>query len=360
MRKIRFILSLAAVVMAGFTLVSCGDDDEFDPKEELSDGMTAYRAFVLSEGSYGQNNSHLVYVNPNTLEASATDAYETANGKKIGDTAQGMIEYDGDIYYVVNGSSYVVRLDASGKEQARYSMTSEQGQPRYLVAYDGKLYVTAYGGYIVRLDAETLSYEAQVATDANPEQIIVLDGTLYAVCSGYGAGNTMSVVSAKSFDKAESKTIMGNPQCICEAGGKLFISAYDENYNSYISEYDTQTGSLTRIGDGSRMAEVGDKLYFASSTSSDYVTYTNTFSVYDPAMETVSSWNLATASAPEAFTTKVIYMIAYDDENSRFYIGATDYFTDGTVCVFDRQGSYLGYFSAGGINPNSMVFINAK
>lgn len=360
MKKIKFILPLVAIALASFSLVSCSDDDDFDPTKQLTDGMTAYRAFVLSEGSYGMNNSHLVYVNPNTFEASSVDAYESANGQKIGDTAQGMIEYDGDIYYVANGSGYVARLDASGNELARYSTTTEQGQPRYIVAYGGKIYLTAYGGYIIRLDAKTLSYEAQVATDANPEQIAELDGKLYAVCSGYGAGNTMTVVSASSFSNAESKTIMSNPQYICEAGDKLYIIAADEYYNYYVSEFDPKTGSITRIADGSRMAAVDDKLYIASSTSDNYITYTNTFYVYDTDKEKLSSWNLSLTSAPEAFSTKVIYMIAHDDENDMFYIGATDYSTNGTVCVFCGQGYYQGSFSAGGINPNSMVFLNAE
>lgn len=360
MKKFKFILTLAAIVVASFGFVSCSDDEEFDPTEELTDGMTAYRAFILSEGSYGQNNSHLVYVNPNTLTASSADIYETVNGQKIGDTAQGMIEYDGDIYYVVNGSSYVVRLDASGKELARYSMTSEQGQPRYLVADDGKLYVTAYGGYIIRLDAKTLEYEAQVATDANPEQIVEMDGTLYTVCSGYGAGNTMSVVSEKNFTKAESKTIMSNPYALCEADGKLYIAAYDENYASYISEYNVSTGSITRIGDGSKMTEANDKIYYSNSTSSDWITYTTTYSVYDPATAKTQTWNLATSAAPSAFNTGVVYMIAFNDIDDRFYIGTTDYYSNGTVCVFDMQGSYLGTFSAGGVNPNSMVFMEVE
>jgi len=360
MKKIRFILTLAAIMVAASGFVSCSDDEEFDPKEELADGMTAYRGFVLSEGSYGQNNSHLVYVNPNTLTAWTTDAYETANSQKIGDTAQGLIEYDGSLYYVVNGSNYVVRLDASGKEQARYSMTSEQGQPRYLVAYKGKVYVTAYGGYIVRLDAETLKYEAQVATDANPEQIVEMDGTLYTVCSGYGAGHTMSVVSASDFSKAESKEIMGNPYALCEAGGELFIAAYDSSYASYVYEYNTATGKYTQLGGGSRMVEADGKLYYANSTSSDYITYTTSFSVYDPATATTSTWNLSTSAAPSAFNTGVVYMLVFNDFDDRFYIGTTDYFSNGTVCVFDVQGSYLGSFSSGGINPNSMAFVKVE
>lgn len=367
MKKFRFILMLAATLVAGFTFVSCSDDDEpepevnkFDPTAELTDGMTAYRAFILSEGSYGKNNSHLVYVNPNTLTSSTADVYETVNGQKIGDTAQGMIEYDGDIYYVVNGSNYVVRLDASGKELARYTLTTEQGQPRYLLADDGKLYVTAYGGYIIRLDAKTLQYEAQVSTDANPEQMVEVDGTIYAVCSGYGSGNSMSIVSKNDFTKAESKTIMHDPQYVCEADGKLYIVASDEYWVSHVYEYNIAAGTYTCIGDGGRMMVANDKVYYANSTSSDWITYTTTYSVYDPATSTTSTWNLATSSTPTAFTTGIVYMMVYNDIDDRFYIATTDYASNGTVCVFDAQGSYIGTFSAGGVNPNSMVFMEVE
>lgn len=362
MKRFKFYLTIVAVLLTGMTFVACDDDNDepFDPTEMHDDGMTAYRAFVLSEGSYGQNNSHLVYVNPNTYVSSTTDVYETVNGQKIGDTAQGMVTYNGDIYYVVNGSKYVVRLNSSGKEMARYSFTDEQGQPRYLTIHNGKVYVTAYGGCIVRLDAETLSYEAQVATDANPEQIVYLDGYLYAVCSGYGKGNTMMKVDANKFSSPESITVMSNPQYLCEAGGSLFIMAADESWTMYVSEYNPKTGETTRIANATKMAAVNDKLYLANSTSSDWVTYTTTYSVYDPATKSTASWNLSTSSAPEAFTKGVIYMISYNDIADEFYLGATDYSTNGTICAFDKQGSYLGSFSAGGVNPNSMVFLNVE
>lgn len=362
MKKFNYLFSIALAIVVSFAFVSCSDDEEFDPQKELNDGMTAYRAFILSEGSYGNNNSHLVYVNPNTLTAVSTDIYESVNGQKIGDTAQGMIEYDGDIYYVVNGSQYVVRLDASCKELCRYSTTEEQGQPRYVVAHDGKIYVTTYGGYILRLDAKTLSYEASVTTDPNPEQIVYQDGYLYTVCSGYGNGNTMTKVNLKSFSNPESITVLNDPMYISETDGHLFIIGYDENWVGYVSDYDVETGEITKIADAAHMAVVDGKLYYSNSTCTDYVTYTysTTYNIYDPATKKISSWNLNASAMPSSEQTKVVYMIAYNSIDDTFYIATSDYYTNGTVSVFDRSGAYLGNFSAGGVNPNSMVFLETE
>ena len=70
-------------------------------------------------------------------------------------------------------------------EQARYSFTDEQGQPRYMAAEDGKLYVTLSSGNVARLDANTLTFEKMVAVGQNPEHIIEEDGKLYLVNSGF-------------------------------------------------------------------------------------------------------------------------------------------------------------------------------
>ena len=66
--------------------------------------LPSYRGFVLSEGSFGANNSHLYFFNPQNDTIFNADIYETQNKQKLGDTANDMITYDGDIYVVVNNS----------------------------------------------------------------------------------------------------------------------------------------------------------------------------------------------------------------------------------------------------------------
>lgn len=344
----------ALTLVAGFASCS-NDDDDTSWKEGSKVDMPQYRAFVLTEGSYGGNNSHLFFVDPSADTTSVSDIYETQNGKKVGDTANDMIADDGDIYIVVNVSKYIARLNGSGVEQVRYADFSKLGEPRDVVADDGKLYVTCYGGYVARFDAKTLAFEDSVKVNANPEQIIVYNGKIYCVNSGYGKGHTMSIIDEDKFDKAESVETLTNPYGIQEANGHIYVSAYGSDYSNPVAIYNATTKTFKQIGNAGRVLAYGDNLYMANSTSSDWVNYTTTLSVYSATSGSTSAWTLT--NAPSAIGKSVVYMIERNPYDGSIYIGTTDYYSNGKVYHFDSTGKYKTMFSAGGINPNSMVFL---
>ena len=51
-------------------------------------------------------------------------------------------------------------------------------------------------------------------------------------------------------------------------------------------------------------------------------------------------------------------MLKVNDNNGDFYIGTTDYKTNGTIYRFKKDGTFIEKFDAGGISPNSAVFFN--
>ena len=350
-----FLSALCALIMvAGLT--SCNNDDiDISWKDGSKVDLPQYRAFTLSEGSYGHNNSHFFFVDPTRDTISVSDIYEAQNGKKIGDTANDMITVDGDVYIVVNVSKYIMRLNGSGVEQARYSDFSKLGEPRCVVGDDGKLYVTCYGGYVARFDAKTLAFEDSVKVDANPEQIIEYDGKLYCVNSGYGKGHTMSIIDEAKFDKAVSVETLINPYGIQVANGHIYVSSYGSDSSNPVAIYDASAKTFKQIGNAGMVLAYGDKLYMANSVSTDWVNYTTTYSVYDATSGSTSAWSLT--NAPSALGKSVVHMIERNPYDGSFYIGTTDYYSNGKIYHFDANGNYSAQFSAGGINPNSMVFL---
>lgn len=353
-----FISALCGMmVLGGFS--SCSDDDDYDDswKEGSVVDLPNYRAFVLSEGSFNGNNSHLFFVNPLNGATQDEDIYEAQNGKKLGDTANDMIEADGDIYIVVNVSGVLLRLNGSGVEQKRYTDFSTLGAPRNIVEEDGKLYVTCYGGYVARFDAKTLTLEKSVKVDNNPEQIIEHNDKLYCVNSGFGMGNTMSVIDINKFDVAESVEIVNNPFGIQEDNGHIYIMAYDKNYNSYVSVYDEKAKTCTKIADADKMYAHGDYLYLAKNTTPDYKNYTMTYSVYNANTGSTSTWNMS--SIPDEMTSgnSLVYMIERNPYDGSFYIGMTNYFENSTLYHISSTGNFINKIPAGGISPNSMVFL---
>ncbi|MCD8297869.1 MAG: hypothetical protein LUC88_09885, partial [Prevotella sp.] len=150
MRKI-FYACLCGLALTAFTACSDDDDDNtvvWNPTELGSKvEMSQTRAFILNEGSYGANNSHLTYFDYSTHSVYGEDIFYAQNGVNIGDTGQDLIEYNGNLYLAVYNSNYIAKLNGVGIEEGRVSFDMETlGQVRYMVASNGYIYVTSYGG----------------------------------------------------------------------------------------------------------------------------------------------------------------------------------------------------------------------
>ena len=357
MKTSKLFLSVLCGLTLSFGLFSCSDDSEdLSWKDGAKIELPRYRAFVLTEGTFNHNNSHLSFLDPAQDTIYSHDKYEEQNGIKLGDTANDMIEADGDIYIIVNVSKVLLRLNGSGVELARYTGFETLGEPRNIVEEDGKLYVTCYGGYVARFDAKTLKLEKSVKVGDNPEQIIEHNDKLYCVNSGM-TSNTMSVIDINSFDKAESVEIMNNPFGIQEDNGHIYIMAYDASYKRYVSLYDERTKTCTKIADASNMYADGDNLYMANSTSPDYVNYQTTYSVYNARTGQTTEWKMSNLPAVMTQGTNTVYMIERNPYDNSFYIGLTNYFENSTLYHISADGKYISSVQAGGISPNSMIFI---
>ena len=167
-------------VSTAFT--SCSDDDGYDPYEYGSKvPLPEHRGLVLNEGTQGKNNASISFFDAakDTTTKATNNLYFIQNKKNLGDTGQDLITYNSNTYVVVYGSNYIAKLNKAGIEQNRYSFAENHGQPRYVVAYEGYLYVTTVGGYIVKLDANTLQLDADCIIGKTPERIVEKDGILY-------------------------------------------------------------------------------------------------------------------------------------------------------------------------------------
>ena len=359
--KVRnFLYAALCGLCVTMAFTACDDDEKTDDnwKEGSKVDLPRYRAFILCEGSFGKNNSHLFFYDPTARTLNKDDIFETQNEVKLGDTANDIVTDDGDLYVVVNGSEVLLRLNGSGVEQARYDGFEADGlgAPRNAVVAEGKLFVTCYGGYVARFNPQTLTYEAKVAVDANPEQIVFLGDSLYCVNSGYGKGHTLSAINAKKFDQSVSHETLFNPYGLQKANGRLYVSAYGSDYSNPVGLYDVKTTATKTIGNAGRVLASGDCLYMLNSTSADWITYTTTFSVYNAANGGMSEWKI-NAAPEEMKTGKTPYFIKENHVDGSIFIGYTDYATEGIIHVIDANDNYRQSITVPGINPNNIVFL---
>lgn len=347
-------------------LSSCSDDDDnWDSKDFGSKiEMSKERAFVLNEGSFQMNNAHLGFFDWNTSKVQQGDIYNIQNGKQLGDTGQDIIEYDDNIFISVYGSNYITKLNGVGKETGRVSFAEkpELGAVRFMTAENGFIYVTSYGGYVTKINANTLEIIGSVKVGNNPEQIIETDGKIYCVNSGWGYDNRLSVIDERTFTLIENVEIFANPQAITESDGHIIIQGYGGDYGNYtypVAIYDKENKTYKEIGKGTNIAAEDGMLYVVNTTT-DYSTtpYKGTTEVWSYNLNTGKKTENA-LQLPEELKKSCTYGISINEENNHIYIMVTNYsWGNGEIYHFDNNGKYIEKFSSEGQGPKKIVFLD--
>ena len=353
------IFAIMNALLIGATFTACNDDNDID--DGAKPEVPINGIYILNEGAYDKNNAGISLYDPDKIQDFSADIYYAQNGKQLGDTGQDIIVYNDYLYVTVYGSQYIAKLNSAGLEQARYSFTEEQGAPRYMVAKDGKIYVTLYSGNVARLSANDLTFEGMVKVGNNPEQIVEIDDKLYCVNSGWGADNRLSIIDTHTFATAEHVEIITNPEHIIEVDDNIIIQGYGGAYPDYsypVIVYDIANKSYREIGKGSRMAGYGHKAYIIySETDWSNATTVNTFYTYDIRSGEVSNESFL-KDAPIELTSGTICMLSINDENGDIYIGTSDYTTNGDIYRFSNDGTLIESFESGGVGPRKAVTID--
>ncbi len=362
MKAKNLFYSMLSVAVIGLSATACSSDSDNDLNDTGSKiELPQNRVFILNEGAYDANNAGITLYDPSGKMSLIADIYSTQNGLRLGDTGQDIIEYDENLYVILSGSQYITKLNSAGVEQARYSFTEEQGSPRFMVAEDGKIYVTLYSGNVARLNAVDLKFEGMVKVGNNPEQIIELDDKLYCVNSGWGTDNRLSIIDTRNFTEVQHVDIFTNPEQIIEVDGTIIIQGFGGAYPNYtypVAVYDKTSKTYREIGKGSRIAGYDHKAYVIYSET-DWSTYTtvNTFYTYDVRSGEVNSESFL-KNVPAELVSGSICMLSINDENGDIYIGTSDYVTNGDVYRFSKDGALIESFESGGISPRKAVYVD--
>lgn len=352
--------SALCACMAGLVLASCepvnyGDDDV--------PVVSAPDVFILCEGLWQANNADISAYKSDSLTCTS-EYYLKQNGQYLGDTGQDILYHEGHLYVSVYGSSYVAKLDLEGRELLRRPFSSEEGQPRYLVADGGFLYVTLYSGRVAKLRTSDLSVVDYAPVGRNPEDIVLHDGRLLVANSGWGSGNTVTVIDVPTFDSITSITVECNPQQFVVAGDSVFLLAngqYDENWNcDYpVQHVDVATGEVRTITHATHAVAHEGTLYLCNSTT-NWVTYetVNNFFTYDVATATMGGVFLH-GDTDEVYSNSV-YMMEVNPRNGDLFIGLAGkkFVSSGMIHRFNSEGCHIHRFDVGGANPNQAAFVN--
>jgi hypothetical protein len=346
MKRFSFLSMMAAFVMvASFT--SCENDPDPVPLPEVPG---EHGVFILNQGSSGGNNAGISYYNFET-EALTPDIL---NGT-LGSTAQDLLIYGSKLYVSVHQSNRITVLDVHTHREVGHA---EVDSVRYLEAYNGKLYASAYsrGGQVLQIDTTDFGIDKTTPVGSFPEGMAIADGKLYVANSGWGADSTLSVVNLANFTTAPERITVGVNPYILKADGKgnIFVSYQGDWYMvpGGFQKLDTKTGKVE---------------YIDNAPKQDFVIYDGSVYYYDVDYTLVSTgekiygkYNIATGKttrfdgiASEIKTTP--YAIGVNPSNGDIYVGESDYVNPGKVTIFDEKGAKQTALNVG-MNPCRFAF----
>lgn len=379
-------LAIMALALGVFT--ACSEDDEPNgegPGTETGGGddttggsgdntggepVVTLGAYVLNTGNWDGNDAGIQYLDFQTGELSE-DLYAAANGEGLGDLGQDLCVYGSKIYVTVSNSSKVAIMDRNCRLLKSISVTASDGtpiNPRYMTAYEGKVYFTAYDGTVSRIDTTSMSVDgklnlidagAQTGYD-HPEAITAANGKLYVNISGYGSGKWLSVVDVASFTKLKDIEIVLNPytQCITAEDGYVYFvsngnyagkpSLTPEQYvYGTMQRLDPETDQVEQVCHATYIANAGDKMYILYS---EY---------YLPEVARAYVRDLKTGAESEFIDMADLQSangLAVDPASGDVYVFDAPYGAASDVHVYGADGTLKRTFEAGK-STSKMVFV---
>lgn len=359
--RILFFSTLVFTVL--FIFSSCSDDDKNDnitPPQLVPNG-----AYVINSGGKGNNAASITYYDLDSKQVRA-GIFESVNGIGLGDTGESMIVYGNKIYVAVYNSGIIYVLDKNCKILSTIqSDTADKIQPRELEAYNGKIYVSLYEGYLARIDTTTMKIDKKIAVGPNPESVKAANNKIYVANSGgmnskNGYNNTVSVVDTELTSSKEIEVGMNPQEFKMDKYNNLYLISRG-NYKTdetavpnKLQQINTTTDKVNVLEEGHSflMFPYGDKLYLVNKV------YVNSIPV-----STVSCYNITEKKVVEEnFITdgtviSDISGIEFEPTSGDIYVLAANKKNNGDVYVFSSAGKLQNKFDTGGSYPMGISFI---
>ena len=258
----KYLLGLAVLLMGTAVMTSCSDDND-GPETYLQVYSTG--AYVVNSGNmYNKIESSLTAIDYATSTATQ-GVFKTANGRSLGNTANDGIVYGNKIYLAVDQSNTIEVIDKNTKKSIKQIKTTELlgnaegAEPRHIIAGDGKVYFTTYGGYVAAVDTTSFALQKKWKVGNYPEGLVFGNGNLYVANSNYAKGGGNISCINLSNDNVETKNIEGvnNPTSIYYAAGLLYVldnQYYDASFNAYgensLRTVEFAQGTSQKVADG--------------------------------------------------------------------------------------------------------------
>lgn len=357
MKKIFVDICIALLIFSAL-LTSCNKKTIDTPNynNEIGKGV-----FVLNEGTFTYANSSLTFYD-NVADTVGNNIFYKANMAPVGDIGQSLCLYGNSLFIVVNNSGYIYKVDArTVKYQAKLDNLNS---PRYMIpAKDNKAYVSDLertGLWIV--DMNEMKVTGFVETGNTTDRMVSLGNRIF-VCnwSNYyvpeTSNETVQVIDVDSDSYiAEIKVSKEPNSIVTDADGMIWVlcsGGYSGEKDPALYRIDPVTCSVVDVfrfdnqsyPSSLAVDNTGEILYFLNGGYGTLDLYK--MSIYDKALP----------DAPFILAgSRNFYNVSVSPENGEIYVAdVKNYTQNGEVFRYTSDGDLISSFTAG-IIPNYMLF----
>lgn len=208
---------------------SCEDDDTpvVTPSPE---GAFETGFFVSNEGAFMGGIGTISHITED-FGAVENDIYQSVNGDNLGNIAQSMA-FSGDTAYVVTNVSARITVVDKGTFVEIARITEGLENPRFMEILGDTGYVSNWGDpndatddYIAVVDLLTNTITSTISVGEGPEEVLIINETLYvAHQGGFGVNNIISVISTSTNSLSTTIEVGDVPNTLQEdSAGNLIV-----------------------------------------------------------------------------------------------------------------------------------------
>ncbi|MBS2097436.1 YncE family protein [Carboxylicivirga linearis] len=337
-----------AVIAIAAVLASCSEDDPTPSYPALKG------TFVISEGSYGNNNGAIGFYND---EVEENDLFNSVNGRILGDVVQDFTVVDTLGFIVANNSQKVEVVRMRDFVSVATLDDAELSYPRFVKqATENTIYISngSFAGQVLVYNIETLELTGNIAVGNGPEMMVKVGDKMYVANSGgWDVDNTISVIDITEGKVIKTITVgQASVTMKADKDNNLWVyskgSEMDVNWNytnPQIFKVNTITDEVTKS------YNIGKTLY---SWGSNLLTTSDDGYVYYFADATYKMGINDEELPVEAWTSTVYYGIEINPENGNVY--CMDAINNEVVIMDADDASVISSLTETATYPRSVVF----
>lgn len=356
MKSILKFSTLAILIVA----MSCNKSED----EEPLDVPTGQRVILVgNEGGFGAGNASLSLISTSESTVS-NDLYSEANdGASVGDVLNSIGQFGEELFLVVNNSEKIEVVNASNFERTK-TIAIAGGSPRYIsfvtesIAYVSDL----YGGGLHVVNPSTGGYESFIDLSNSVEHLLLHGEELWtseSIDENFNPGDEIIIVSTQTNSEVENIELSaGVNKLVKDVNGKIWVLCSGDGFASPVAP-----AELYRIDPATKEIEANWELPQVTGYAPVGLAISpNREELYYVMQGKVYRMNIADNELPAdpfiepGLTT--LYTIHCDGQTGQIALtDVKDYSQDGTVHIYDSNGSEMGSFTTD-IIPNAVHWMD--